>query len=194
MIDRIQLEELYLQDKMSMMDIAIKLNCSVNKVVYWMDRYEIKRRTISEAIYQRANPKGDPFKIKPITTLEDAELLGMGLGLYWGEGNKKNIHSIRLGNTDAELLKTFINFLVELFGVRKSKLRFGLQIFSDIDPEFALNYWVESLGVEPSQFTKIIVTISGSIGTYRKKSEYGVLTVHFHNKKLRDILVGMLPR
>ncbi len=126
----------------------------------------------------------------PIKTKADAELLGMGLGLYWGEGTKSNKHSVRLGNTDPALLRTFVRFLVDLFGVKKADMRFALQIFSDIDPNEALKYWVKELDVDPSQFGKIIVTISGSLGTYRKKSLFGVVTVHYHNKKLRDIIVN----
>jgi len=193
-ITKEQLETLYFNDGASMQEIALKLNCSVNRVVYWMNKYQIKRRSISDAIYQKHNPNGDLFNIKSIRTLPDAQLLGMGLGLYWGEGNKANKHSVRLGNTDPELIKMFMQFLTKLFGIDKDKFRFSLQVFSDIDPRVALGYWVKRLSVSPSQFYKITVTISGSIGTYRQKSSYGVLTVYFHNKKLRDILVEMLPR
>lgn len=194
MIEKRELEKLYLEDKTSMMDIAIKLGCSMHKVTYWMDKHGIKRRTISDAIYQKSNPNGDPFSIKPIKTKADAELLGTGLGLYWGEGTKANKYEVRLGNTDPELIKVFIKFLVKLFDVKEDRLRFGLQIFTDINPESALEYWCNQLNVKPSQFYKVHITLSGSIGTYRKKSQFGVLTVHFHNKKLRDIIVGMLPR
>jgi hypothetical protein len=177
-----------------MMDISKELGCSQNKVVYWMNKYQINRRSISEAIYQKHNPFGDPFVLKLIETAEDSYLLGLGLGLYWGEGNKANKYSVRIGNTDPALIKVFMKFLTELYGVKQESLRFALQIFSDINPKNALDYWVKELEVDPSQFYKPTVTISGSIGTYRKKSEYGVLTLHYHNKKLRDIIVGSLPR
>jgi hypothetical protein len=191
MIEKKILSKYYVDEKSSMSEIATRLNCSVNKVVYWMDVYDIKRRSISEAIYQKHNPNGDPFKVKPIHTQSDAQLLGLGIGLYWGEGTKSNKHSIRLGNTDPALLNVFIRFLTNLFAVKRDDLRFGLQIFTDINPQEALQYWTQSLNVKPSQFYKIIVTISGSLGTYRKKSLYGVVTVHYHNKMLRDIIVGM---
>jgi hypothetical protein len=194
MITEEDLRQRYTLDQSSMQEIAIALGCSVNRVVYWMNKFEIPRRTISDAIYQKNNPNGDPFKIKTPLTKADSKLMGMGIGLYWGEGNKANKHSVRLGNTDPDLIKTFMRFLIELFGVQKDDLRFGLQIFTDIDPEIALHYWTEQLGVEGSQFGKITVTISGSIGTYRKKSLYGVVTVMYHNKKLRDTIVQMLPR
>lgn len=194
MIDRASLERLYLEDKLSMKSVAAALGCSQTKVQYWMNKYRIERRTISNAIYISHNPQGDPFVAAPIKTIEQAALHGLGIGLYWGEGNKANQYSVRLGNSDPELLKAFIRFLVELYGVDRGALRFGLQLFSDIDQETALAYWCQKLAMKPSQFYKITVTISGAIGTYRKKSQYGVVTVYYHNKKLRDVLVGLLPR
>lgn len=111
-----------------------------------------------------------------------------------GEGTKASNSSVRLGNTDPELLKEFMRFLTEICGVPKEKLRFGLQLFTDINSEAALAYWTQQLEVKPSQFYKITVTISGSLGTYRKKSMYGVATIYYHNKRLRDILVNFLPK
>lgn len=194
MLDKALLVKLYVTDKLSMKEMAAQLNCSQNKVHYWMSRHGIERRARNEAIYLIHNPKGDPFKVRPINTIEKAELFGLGLGLYWGEGNKLNKHSVRLGNTDPELINTFVSFLVELYGVDRDMLRFGLQLFTDIDADTALSYWCDKLDVKPSQFYRITVTISGAIGTYRKKSQYGVVTVYYHNKKLRDVLVGLLPR
>lgn len=191
MIKKDVLVDLYLKQKLSMMEISKKINCSPNQVVYWMSEHGIKRRSISDAIYQRSNPNGDPFKIKKIATLEDAELLGLGIGLYWGEGNKLNKHSVRLGNTDPGVIKSFIRFLVDICGIQKEKLRYSLQIFSDVEPRDALDFWLNELGADKSQFTKVIVTPARSIGTYRNKNLNGVLTVHFHNYKLRDIIVKM---
>ncbi len=192
-MNKLQLEDLYLTKQLSSAAIAKRVGCSAHKVDYWLAKYQIPKRTIGDAIYAHHNPDGNPFTIKPIKTQRDAKLLGLGIGLYWGEGTKADKYSVRLGNSDPALLNTFIAFLTELFMVDKTKLRFGLQIFTDIEQSVALAYWSEALDVKPSQFYKIHVTMSGSIGTYRKKSKYGVVTVYFHNKKLRDIIVNMLP-
>lgn len=173
-----------------MQQIAQGSGCSLNKVAYWMSKHKIQRRSISEAIYRRRHPAGDPFKIRRARTAAEARLVGLGIGLYWGEGTKANRHAVRLGNTDPDLLRTFILFLTRMCGVKRSDLRFGLQLFSDIDSETALYYWGKQLKVKRSQFYKVIVTPSGSLGTYRKKSPYGVITVYYTNKKLRDILVA----
>ena len=157
-----------------------------------MDKHDIKRRTISDAIYKIQNPTGDPFLIKNIISREDAYLFGVGVGIYWGEGNKRNKYSVRLGNTDPELITTFLRFLIEICGVKREKIRFGLQIFSDMEPQEVLNFWVDRTGFPKSYFQKtIVVTPARSIGTYREKTRHGVLTVHFHNYKLRDIIVSL---
>lgn len=74
---------------LSSTEISQKLDCSVHKVVYWLDKAGIVRRKPSEALYLKYNPSGDPFHIKQVAALEDAFLHGLGSGIYWGEGNKK---------------------------------------------------------------------------------------------------------
>jgi len=192
-MDKKILFDLYVNKRKSMQEIAEIFSCSLNKIKYWMDKYKIKTRSISEAVYIKNNPNGDPFIFNKPITLEQAKLLGLGIGLYWGEGTKADKGSVRLGNTDPELIKNFILFLKNIFGIRKKDLRFGLQLFTDIDKNSAMDFWVKKIKIKPSQFYKIIITKSQSLGTYRRKSEYGVLTVYYHNKKLRDLIVSLLP-
>lgn len=193
MIERKKLLNLYKLRKKSMQEIADILGCSLHKVQYWMEKHEIKSRSRSEAVYLRCNPGGDPFKFVPPKNFKDAELFGLGLGLYWGEGTKASKDSIRLGNTDPYLIKKFMDFLIRFFSIEKDDLHFGLQIFTDINQKEAMDFWQKQLKIKLSQFYKPIVTKSRSLGTYRKKSQYGVMTVMYHNKKLRNLLVNMLP-
>jgi hypothetical protein len=184
----------YSKEKKSVAQIADILKKSETGINYWISKYGIKKRTISEAIYLKNNPKGDPFKIKIPDTLYLAELKGFGLGLYWGEGNKKNENSVRLANTDPLLIKKFIEFLTKILGVNKKNLKFSLQVFSDVNPQAAKNYWIKYLKIKRSQFCgKTTIILSGKIGTYKKKNKYGVATVYCHNTKLRNILINMLP-
>jgi hypothetical protein len=187
-----QLRDFYIRDKKSAEEIAKLLGCSAHKVNYAMERYQIQKRSISEAIYVKNNPNGDPFHFQKPETLEGAMLFGMGIGLYWGEGTKADLGSVRLGNTDPGLSKTFIRFLVEIYGIQKKDLRFGLQIFTDMRVRETLAFWQKALKIERSQFYKPIITKSRSLGTYRKKSKYGVLTVYYSNKKLRNLLIKQL--
>ncbi len=177
-----------------MQDIATILNCSLHTISYWMEKYQIPRRTRNEATYVKRNPNGDPFRFHKPNTAEKAKLFGLGIGLYWGEGTKANLSSVRLGNTDPALIKIFISFLIKIFYIRKEDLKFGLQLFNDIDTEEALDFWIKKLNIERDQINKPIVTKSGHLGTYRRKSQYGVMTVMYHNKKLRDLLVDLVSK
>ena len=192
MIEKAKLESWYFKERKSQQEIADVLGCSLHKVSYWVGKHGIKTRSISDAIYLRHNPHGDPFKFSPPRTIADFQLFGLGMGLYWGEGTKANKDSVRLGNTDPALIKQFINFLVRFFGIERKDLRFGIQIFTDIGMGVAMDFWIKKLRIHRSQFYKPIVTKSGSLGTYRKRSEYGVVTVMYHNKRLRNLLVDML--
>lgn len=178
---------LYSEKKMSAQAISKQLKCSVGQVNYWLERYRIPKRTISEAVYTKWNPDGDPFCLKTPLSIDQSILYGIGIGLYWGEGTKKS-HSVRLSNSDPKLIKVFTSFLVELFQVDPGRLRYGLQIFGDMNVEKTLRFWTKELHVPRSRFYKPIVTPHRGIGTYRQKSKHGVLTVYFNNRKLRDIL------
>ena len=132
-MDRSLLERWYIRDKKSVHDIAQALNCSDGKINYWLEKHFIPKRSISDAIYTKHNPKGDPFSTQPLQTSKDAFLFGLGLGLYWGEGTKKNQGQVRLGNTDPYLVLTFLDFLRKFYRIDNSRLRFAIQIFTDMD-------------------------------------------------------------
>lgn len=184
---------MYLHDKRSAAEIGKVLGCSEHKVNYWLSKYDIQKRGISSALYERRNPNGDPFSIYHPRTVEEAIMYGMGIGLYWGEGTKSNKTSVRLGNTDPGLIKKFIEFLKVFYRVDPKKIRFGLQVFGDMDADSAVDFWIKELGVSREQFMKkIIVTPHRGVGNYRKKTKYGVLTVYFNNTKLRDIICSTI--
>lgn len=185
------LKSLYSRRKFSAREISIHLGHSQSKINYWLARYRIAKRSISESMYNKHNPNGDPFELPRLQYHSLVFLAGLGLGLYWGEGNKKNPTSVRLGNTDPRLIKTFIQFLISIFKIKPFKLRFGLQIFSDMSPKEGLLFWASELskfGVTHKQFQKVVVTPARSIGTYREKTRHGVLTVYYSNVKLKRFI------
>jgi hypothetical protein len=187
------LRDLYINQKLSIKKIAARLNFSHQKIAYWLDKYRITTRTISEAIYVFHHPAGDPFKLRQPANDREAVLFGLGIGLYWAMVNKANTGAIRLSSTNAQLIAKFINFLETFLAIPKNDLRFGLQIPPGVAPRSALDFWSKELKINSKQFYRITVTRSQSLDVRRRQSQFGVATVYYLNKKARDILVGLLP-
>lgn len=170
-----------------MQEISAKTGWSYHQVTYWMDKHDIPRRSLSEAIYTKQNPKGDPFKIKKLKTKRDLELFNLGVALFLGEGTKKNKHNVILSNTNPKILKLFLKFLKEICGVESQKIRAALNIFDDVNLEEALNFWQKTMGIPHSMFAMPTIRKSRG-GTYKNKSKYGTLTVYVSNTKLKKLI------
>lgn len=188
----LKIKKLYVAKHKSVPEIARVLRCSEHRINYWIAKNRITKRTISEAIYLKYNPKGDPFQFEPPKNFREAKLFGLGLGLYWGEGNKLNKNTVKLGNSDPVLLRNFIKFLIRFFHIKKRNLKFHLHIFSDIKVNDSYNYWMKELKIRKDQFYKPTITRTGKLGTYRNKSKYGVLTIYYGNTKLKNRIVELL--
>jgi hypothetical protein len=188
------LRSLYVVQGKSASQIAGILCCSDNKVNYWLGKYGIKKRSISDEVYKRKNPLGDPFSVREPTNAEDAFLCGLGLGLYWGEGAKRGDGGVRLTNTDPRLILKFMDFIERMCGVKRESLRFSLQLFGDMSPENTLQYWVKELRVGAKQFYRPVISDLRGKGTYRHKSRHGVVIVYFNNVRLKAILCEMIDK
>ncbi len=185
---------LYANKKQSAAQISKQFNCSMNKVNYWIKKHDIKKRSISDAIYQFRNPSGDPFKMVSPSTLQQGILFGLGLGIYWGEGLKRGRGGVRITNTDPKMIIRFIDFMEQFCGIDRNKLRFSIQIFKDLIPNEELNYWSNILGVHKKQFYKTIISKVRGDGTYKYKSEHGVVILYFNNTKLKKIILEMIEK
>lgn len=66
MMDKKFLEHWYIRNKKSVHYIAKLRRCSEGKVNYWLSKHGIKKRSISDAVYAKCNPNGDPFSLRTI--------------------------------------------------------------------------------------------------------------------------------
>lgn len=184
-----KLESLY-KSGLSIKEISDSQKIPYWTVRYWMSRYGIERRSWSDATYFKRNPEGDPFKVKTHLNKEEIGLKNLGLGIYWGEGDKSlNNTSVRLGNIDPFLIKKFREFLLRIYLVKKEKIQYGLILFNDINELEAIKFWVNHLDIKKEQLGKIVIIPPQGKGTYKRKSQYGVLSIIFTNKKLKGIIL-----
>lgn len=97
-----------------------------------------------------------------------------GISLYWGEGDKATRSHVRLSNIDPNMIRTFILFLREICGIPEEKIRAGILLYPDLDPEVCLSYWSDQICLPRQNFIKC-VTIQGRHKVNRL--QYGVCTV-----------------
>ena len=113
-------------------------------------------------------------------TLVKNPLFLVGLGIYWGEGDKTNNGRVAVINTDPELLQIVANFYRQCLGISDNNLRIGLFIYEDIDQETVIKFWSEKLKIPQSQFIKVQLLKSRSRLT-KNKSKYGICSLYFSN-------------
>ena len=186
-LSRTNLLKLYVKNKHSTAEIAKILRCSEHKINYWLAKYKIKKRSISEAIYAKNNLYGDPFKIQKLKTRKDIELFNLGVGLFLGEGTKRSKSTLALANSDPKILKLFLKFLREICKINEEKIKAALNIFDDVDVNGATNFWRGVTEIPISRFGKTMIRKSRG-GTYKNKSQYGTLTLYVSNTKLKTLM------
>lgn len=102
----------------------------------------------------------------------------IGLGIYWGEGDKTDNGRVAVINTDPELLRIVVGFYRQCLGVLNSSLRIGLFIYEDINEEEITVFWSDILRIPRQQFIKTQVLKSRSRLT-KQKSKYGICSLYF---------------
>lgn len=177
-----------------MKEIANDFGVPEKRILYWMQKHNIKRRCWSEATYVKRNPGGDPFRIKERLTEEERALFYIVVGLYLGEGAKyENCAGVALGNTDPLIIRMFLKFLKEICGVEERKIKLELNIYNDVKLETALEYWSLVTELPFPNFVKPVVREARK-GNYKHWSRFGTLTVIVRNRKLLRKMLGWCER
>lgn len=169
-----------------MTEVAGELEISSAKVLYWLKKFDIPRRSWRDSSYVKQNPRGDPFFIPEKLTEAQKQLLIAGLSLYWAEGSKGK-GAIRLANLDHRMLAVFLRFLREVCQVDEQRLFLYVRVYQEFSLKAAKEYWSDFLNISLDKVFAYTHTDTRS----RKSSqwsEYGIATLEFHNTKLKQWL------
>mgnify|MGYP001617044621 CR=1 FL=1 len=98
-----------------------------------------------------------------------------GLMLYWGEGDKATKAQVRLANTDPELIRLFVFFLIKICNIPREKVGVHILTYPDIDDKSNRQYWSEISGIAPEKFLKSVL-IQGRHKT--RRLGHGVCSVY----------------
>lgn len=179
-----QLEELYTQRRLSMMEIAKELRTTHATVLYWLKKHKIPRRSWSESTYVKLNREGDSFTIPKTLTAAQRELLAAALLLYWAEGDKTNKSGTKIGNLDGQMLQVFIKFLREVCRADERRLCVYVRVHRRFSLSGARRYWSQSLKLPPSRI-HVYRHADKRSKANKQWSPYGLAILEFHSTKFK---------
>ena len=105
-----------------------------------------------------------------------------GLMLYLAEGAKTNNYTVSIANTDARIIKFFIKWLHNFFGVSRDKLKAFLHLYENMDIEKETEFWKNNLGFNNRQFYKPYITRNKKASfLYKESFRHGTCSVVFCN-------------
>ncbi len=117
---------------------------------------------------------------KEYKILKHSQLFVYGLGIYWGEGDKKDRNRVAITNTDPNMLRIVAKFYRNCLKIEEDKLRVELFLYDDINVATAINFWSDLLSIDTNQFIKTQILKSRAKLT-KTKSKYGICTIYFSN-------------
>lgn len=112
------------------------------------------------------------------------KFFGVGITIYWGEGDKNLKNGIvRVSNTDYRLLRIFTLFLLKTCKIKLEKIKVWLLLYPDLDKKVCINYWSNRLHLSLDHFVKPYC-IKGREKT--KRVHYGVCSVQVYSRELKE--------
>lgn len=95
-----------------------------------------------------------------------------GVVAYWGEGDKLHKNHIRLTNTDPQMLKIFVQFLVEYGNFTPQDMRLAIFIYKDLDIDLCKTHWIQHTNITNLHKPMILPGRDK-----RRRLQYGTATV-----------------
>ena len=105
--------------------------------------------------------------------LTDRDITMLGLGLYWGEGSKKNERRFIFTNSDNNIIQCMIGWL-QIVGVSKSEIVGQIYINEQHKDRIKIveKHWIQKLHIRKEQLRKSVMNKTPHKKYYENKNEY----------------------
>jgi transposase len=118
-----------------------------------------------------------------------------GCMLYWAEGDKSR-NSVRMSNSDPEVLVVFTKFLRDHFGVPAEKIVISCNLFADhlARQRDIEQYWLRRLDLPESSLRKSMVNIYSKYSKKKRKRllPYGTCKLTVHSTRIVQTIYGSI--
>ncbi len=126
---------------------------------------------------------------KDVRFISKRDLFMLGIGLYWGEG-EKSFENIRFANSDPEIIKVMMKWFRDICTVPDSHFRITVHAYSDTDISKAIAFWSSITKISKGQFLKSQIDKRSGKVIKRGKSPHG--TLHIRVRSCGDKQFGVL--
>jgi hypothetical protein len=148
---------------------------------------------LTQANRERWKAKHEGYRqaaIKEFHKYKNDQLFLAGIMLYWGEGEKKAKSStVRLGNSEPEMIKIFNLFLTKVLGISPDRISAWLLLYPDLVDPVQKNFWSKTTGLSVQQFKKSTY-IAGRHPS--RRLSYGVCTIVVQSRALKERMLKWL--
>ncbi len=207
--DRQKALELRLKKKMSYSQIKKTLGVSKSTLSYWLRDYPLSKKRIDELRgqnetriekYRKTMRKKREERLRRYCREEKRKWLPLskreffiaGLFLYWGEGGKAIRHTVSLNNTDPQVMKFILHWLIEALEIPEKKIRVYLHLYSDMDVKEEMKFWSNELKIPLSRFNKPYIKKSKKADIDHRGFGHGTCGLLVHDTRLKErILMGI---
>ncbi len=142
---------------------------------------ELKKTKRLAKTYEKSRERWLPLSAR--------ELFLAGLFLYWGEGKKGFDSSVHLNNTDPNVVKFFIYWLVKVLKIPRKKIKIDLHLYQDMDIEREIVFWSRVLRMPRSQFAKPYIKSSQMIKVTHKGFHHGTCGIGIGDARLKEEII-----
>jgi len=121
------------------------------------------------------------YSVQNVGKLSKRDLLFLGLGLYWGEGNKNAENQFIFVNSDLFVIKTIIKWLQNVMGIPQELLSPQVYI-NDLHQyrvDKVVSFWSKELSIPKDRFGKTILIHVQNKKVYANHNNY-MGTLHLY--------------
>lgn len=163
----------------------------------------IKRNRMQTQIAQKRVTQIQNEASTSVPVLDKNSLLLLGTILYWAEGYKRlrvhdgkvvTAHTISFVNSDPDMIKLFVRFLVKILDIKLDDIRLTMRLYAHINEQEAMRYWGGITGLGDNNFRKTTYLVTGASKGVRpfNRLPYGTLQVAVYSTERFHWLMGLL--
>lgn len=154
---------------------------SEQRIENFRNTMRMKRENRQKLVYQKEK--------EYLLPLSKKELYIAGLLLYWGEGAKTTPTTTSLSNTNPNIVKFFVYWLLNVFHIPKTKISVKLHLYSDMNEGQETEFWSNVLTLPKTQFKKSYVKLSTLAGLSYKSFGHGTCNIIVCNRDLTEKII-----